>query len=89
MFLGPLRKLTEAEVEKEVRDITTHTWPHESVLSLKNLYNVNKDHSHGCIFRTHGYGPDTIVPEVVFPGQDAPVMYASIKEMVEAGWVVD
>lgn len=78
------RRLTSEEVAKEVRDITTRTWPHNSMLVMKNLY----DRRSGCIFRTYDGGPETIVPEVVFPKED-PIKYPSLQEMVEAGWVVD
>jgi hypothetical protein len=83
-YLGPLRRLTAEEVDREVRDITTRTWPQNSVLCVKNFY----DRRTGCIFRTYDGGPETIQPTVVFPHDD-PVAYSSLKGMVEAGWVVD
>ncbi len=86
IFVGAARRLTPEEVEKEVRDIETRTWPHVSVLAMKNLY----DRRIGCIFRTYDGGPETIVPEVTLPGkEDRSLTYPSLKVMVEAGWVVD
>jgi hypothetical protein len=80
------RKLTVAEVEKEVRDITTRTWPLNSVLRMKNLY----DQRVGCIFRTYDGGPGTIQSEVFFPEKAVPsAPYLTLTAMVDAGWVVD
>ncbi len=84
---GP-RQLSAEEVEVEVRDIETRTWPHNSVLPMKNLY----DRRVGCIFRTYDGGADTIVPEIILPDKgvkDCSLTYPSLKVMVEAGWVVD
>ena len=84
-----MRRLTEAEVTKEVEDIKTRPWPHNSVLPMKNLYD-HQDRRVGTIFRTYDGGPDTIVPEIVLPSKDVPpIKYASLKALVEDGWVVD
>jgi hypothetical protein len=86
MFLGPLRRLTAEEAAKEVRDTQTRTWPHNSVLPVKNLY----DQRVGCIFRTYDGGPETIEPEVVLAEKRGePLRYPSLEKLVEAGWVAD
>ena len=83
-----MRKLTVEEVEKEVRDIETRTWPLAHTLPVKNLY----DGRFGAILRDGG--PETIRPHVV-PGKfvggamGEVTAYPSLKAMVEAGWVVD
>lgn len=81
-----MRKLTAAEVAKEVQDIRTKEWPHNSVLPMKNLY----DRRVGGIFRTYNGGPETIVPEVVLAERkDGALTYPSLEALVEAGWVAD
>jgi hypothetical protein len=82
VYSHEVRRLTNDEVDQEVRDIETRTWPHDnSVLPMKNLY----DGRRGLIFRTHERG---IVAEVVFT-DSRQVTYPSLKAMVESGWVVD
>lgn len=80
------RRLTEEEIEQEIRDIETRPWPHNSVLPVKNLY----DRRVGAIFRTYDGGPETIQPEVTLldKTQD-PVPYDNLRAMVVAGWVAD
>ena len=81
-----MRRLTAEEVAKEVSDIETKPWPHRSVLPVKNLYDDRK----GCIFRKYGEGPEWIVPEITIPKDGTtPVKFASLRAMVEAGWVAD
>lgn len=81
----PGRRLTQEEVEEEIRRIETWPWPHNSVLPMKNLY----DGQMGCIFRTFDGGPETIVSEIVLADKKGELKYPTVKAMVEAGWVGD
>ncbi len=78
-----MRLLTLEEVEREIHDITTRTWPRDLVLPMKNLYRTTPP-TIGVILRKE----DIIEPNVQTDDGDL-IPYASLKAMIEDGWVVD
>lgn len=75
-----VRRLTDAEIEKEVQDIRTKQWP-SNVLPVKSLYVPFQT---GHIQRT----ADAILP-IVTETPHLKYTYDSLEEMVRAGWVPD
>jgi len=91
-----MRMLTEAEVERELgRILQTQDWPLGSCLPVKNLYNSK----YGFICATSRGVAEPVVYEgnlLELDGVHAnqvsklpSTVFASIEEMVRAGWVGD
>lgn len=81
-----MRILTAEEVSKEIHDITTREWPMKTMLFMKNLYRDNPPNI-GVLIRTNNVIESKV--RVVNNGEGEFIPYASLKAMVEDGWVVD
>lgn len=79
-----MRKLTDQDVQKELSDIDR--WPsYAEFVFMKNLY----DGRCGLILRKkdRGNAPITLQPYEESDGD--PVTGASLKDLIQEGWVVD
>lgn len=88
-----MRHLTEAEVTKEVEDIKTRAWPFGDVLHVKNLYWKDTTPIQpwtGVIRRgQQGVPVPTVFSTPHIDDEDPVYPFATLEEMVRAGWVVD
>ena len=81
-----VRLLTDAEIAKEVQDIETREWVLGDVLFVKQFY---VDHARGNIYRVDGKIVPTVVETPRVNEYDPKYEYASLEEMVRAGWIPD
>ena len=81
-----VRLLTDAEIAKEVNDIETRPWVLGDVLFVKQFY---ADFQNGNIYKVDGKIVPTVVETPYIDANDPKHVFATLEDMVRAGWIPD